>query len=331
MRAVVWTRPFAAELRDVPSPTAESAEDVVLDVCAVGICGSDLHGYRGHSRARTAPLILGHEVVGKGADEQTYIVNPLTWCGSCARCLAGEPNLCDRRGLLGLDRPGALAERVRVPREQLTPLPNGMSATMGTLAEPLATPLQAFRQAGLASGAVVAVIGAGPIGLLSCYAARLLGAAWVGCYDLQEQRARWADPFADVTAGGPAAIRESLLDAGDGRGADIVIDAVGVEDTWRDALSLVRAGGVVAEVGLGQEEGSFPMGDVVRRGVRFQGVYAYSPADFAQAVDLLSERPPPTQWIETYPLEAGPHVLELLAEGHGPVKAVLEPERARRS
>jgi len=111
-------------------------------VLAAGVCGSDLHGYRGHSPVRIPPLVLGRELVGRyqGA---TYVVNSLG-CGECRLRHAGRPNLCPRNGFAGPDRPGGVAEYVSVSRANLTALPDGMEPWHGTLVESLATPVNAL-------------------------------------------------------------------------------------------------------------------------------------------------------------------------------------------
>jgi threonine dehydrogenase-like Zn-dependent dehydrogenase len=323
MRAVVWTEPFRAVVRDEPIPSPRDGERL-LQVQAVGICGSDLHAYRGNSPARTPPLILGHEVVGEDEDGSKFVVNPLIGCGDCRLCEAGTPNLCPTRGLLGLDRPGAFAEYVKAPRANLVPLPSGMTETMGTLVEPLATCMQALRAAKVGEGSLVAVIGLGPIGLLASYAAHRAGASVAAC-DLDERRSQSAAPFADVVETSASAIAPFIRERSDGLGADVVIDAVGVQDTWAAALAMVRPGGTVTEIGLGQADGPAPVGRLVRAGIVWRGIYAYAPDDFLDALRLLAEEPPSTDWLVSAPLSEGPEILDALARGAGPVKAILVP------
>ncbi len=322
MKALVWTAPHEAELRSVDVPVAGEG-DVLLAVRAAGVCGSDLHGYRGHSPVRVPPLILGHEVVGEDPSGAQCIVNPLVACGSCPSCARGTPNLCRKRGLLGLDRPGAFAEFVKVPRANLLALPDGMPPLLGTLVEPLATPINAFEGVGVGADSVVAVIGCGPIGLLSCYAAARAGSRLVVAYDLDRDRAEQAGAFADVIGTGPDDVDAALREATGGLGADVVVDAVGVEPTWEAALAMVRPGGTVAEVGLGQAQGTASVGRIVRDGITWRGVYAYTPEHFGHALELLRDDPPSLQWTEAVRLEDGPAVLEMLSSGRGPTKAVF--------
>lgn len=323
MTALVWTAPYEAVLEQRAVPVAGEGEAVVR-VRATGVCGSDLHGFRGHSPLRVAPLVLGHEAVVEDEHGALFVVNPLVGCGRCRLCDAGQPNLCPQRGLLGLDRPGTFAEHVSVPRANLLPLPAHVPIVLGALTEALATPVAALAAAAPGPDAVVAVIGCGPIGLLACHAARRWGASLVAAYDLDERRVAHARRIADVAGTSAEELRGALDGASAGLGADVVIDAVGIEASWTAALELVRPGGTVAEVGLGAAVGAAPVGHIVRQGIRWQGVYAYTPTDFAAALELIAGVPPELGWVETARLDDGPELLAELARGAGPVKAVFE-------
>lgn len=322
MRALVWTAPYQAVVRDEPVPAA-GPDSVVLDVVAAGVCGSDLHGYRGHSPQRVAPLILGHEVVARDEAGAQYVVNPLIGCGRCAACEAGSPNLCPRRGLLGMDRPGAFAEKVSVPEANLSPLPAGLSPVAGTLVEPLAAPINALRGTQLGEGSVVVVIGCGPIGLLAIRAARRQGAGTIAAYDLDAERAARAASTADITGSSPEDVRAALQRAGATAGADVVVDAAGAGPTWRAAIELVKPGGTVAAIGLAAATADIPVGDIVRKAVTVRGVYAYTPDDFAAALELLADEPEIPEWVTEAELGEGPELLRDLSDQRGPVKAVF--------
>jgi threonine dehydrogenase-like Zn-dependent dehydrogenase len=126
-----------------------------------------------------------------------------------------------------------------------------------------------------------------------------------------------------VTGASPEDVRPAIDDASSGLGADLVIDAAGVEPSWTAALELARPGGTVAEIGLGQATGAVAVGDIVRRGLTLRGVYAYTDADFRAALGLLRDSPPPLDWAETRSLADGPGVLDELGRGEGPVKAIF--------
>lgn len=311
MKALVWHGDRALELEELPEPVAGDGE-VVVDVGLAGICGSDLHPYRGHAGPRRPPLVLGHEAVGTVSGRPgRFAVFPLVACAACAACRRGEENLCERRGLLGLDRQGVFAEQVAVRADALVPVPEGVDDVLAVLVEPLATCVSALAREDVGPGRTVLVVGGGPIGLLAVYVAAGLGASVLAVEPLAERRAVAARLGAEETfervEGAPAG------------GADVAVDAVGVEATWLGAVRGVRAGGSVVVLGLAQAEGSMPVGDLVRRGVSVRGHYAYTRADFEAALALLRERPPPLDWLEVLALDEG-------AEGFR--RLVEEPERA---
>src|SRR5579862_4512026 len=126
MKALVWHGDRAMSLDDLPEPEP-AADEAVLEVELAGICGSDLHGYRGHPGPRVPPLVLGHEVVGR-VDGERYTLYPLVACGACEHCRAGEDNLCPSWRLIGMHRPGVFAERVLVPSSSLVPVPEGLDS-----------------------------------------------------------------------------------------------------------------------------------------------------------------------------------------------------------
>ena len=195
----------------------------MLDVELAGICGSDLHGYRGHPGPRVPPLVLGHEVVGR-VDGEPYAVYPLIGCGECAHCLAGEDNLCATWRLIGMHRPGVFAERVAVPRRSLVPLPDGIDPERAVLVEPLACCVGALAPHGDARS--VAVLGCGPLGLLTVFLAARSGATVTAVDPLSERRAIAERLGAATTA--------DELEPGD---FDLAVDAAGFEATWRAGLS----------------------------------------------------------------------------------------------
>jgi L-iditol 2-dehydrogenase len=305
VRALVWHGDDRLELESLPDPEPEEGE-VLFEVELAGICGSDLHAYRGHPGPRRPPLVLGHEAVGNvGGRDGLFAVFPLVVCGVCPACRRGEENLCERRGLLGLDRQGVFAERVPVREDALVLVPEALDPHVAVLVEPLATSLSALRLDGVEAGDSLLVVGGGPIGLLAVYAAVARGARVVCAEPVDERRAVAERLGAEV-----------LTDASDAPagGADVAIDAVGIERTWRAAIAGVRAGGVVALVGLGQAEGSMPTGDLVRRGVGVRGHYAYTRRDFEDALALLAASPPPVDWVTVLGLADGAEGFRLLVE-----------------
>jgi threonine dehydrogenase-like Zn-dependent dehydrogenase len=169
--------------------------DVLLEVIATGICGSDLHGYTGENGRRRPGQVMGHETVGRviahgsGVDpgllRVAMTINPVIGCGACGRCRAGRPQLCADRTVIGVapERPAAFAELLAVPADNLVALPSELPVEYGALVEPLAVGYHAVRRAPVRSGDTVLVIGGGPIGQACVLAAHREGPGGRGLGD----------------------------------------------------------------------------------------------------------------------------------------------------
>jgi threonine dehydrogenase-like Zn-dependent dehydrogenase len=262
------------------------------------ICGSDLHGYRGHPGPRRRPLVLGHEAGGgvEGRDGR-FVLFPLFSCGACRSCLDGAQNLCERRELLGLNRDGVFAGALSVPDTSLVEVPSAVPDRLAVLTEPLAVAVAAPAAGRRVAGDRVLVIGAGPIGLLAVYAARAAGAD-VSVAEPLAGRRRFAHEL------GAAQVLERPEDA-EAEAFDLVLDAAGFASTVVSAVAAVRRGGQVTVLGLGDETVALPLADAVRRGVRIRGHFAYLRRDFAAALELLRADPVEDGWLDVVPLAHG--------------------------
>lgn len=309
MRALVFTGPGAMELQDVTRPAA-GPDGVLLDVRAAGICGSELHGFR-QVGFRKPPLIMGHEVAGTTPDGRRVVANPLVSCGACDSCRRGEPQLCRTRELLGVHRPGGFAETVAVPAGALHDLPGDMDWVTAAMIEPLANAVHAWNRVAPSGGGRVAVVGAGTIGLVCLLVARHRGLTDVTVVDRSATRLALAERL------GARARATSL--AGE---YDVVVDAVGSADTRRAGVDAVRPGGTCLFIGLAESEPGFDANALVRQEKRVAGSFAYTPAEFAAAVDLAAEVD--LGWATPVALEESERVFMALAEGAmQPVKAVI--------
>lgn len=318
MQALVWHGGREVAIERIAPPEAEP-DSVVADVYLAGICGSDLHQYRGNPGPRRPPLVLGHEaVVSVPGRPGRFIVYPLVSCGTCESCRRGEENLCLVRGLVGLDRPGVFADKVALSDDALIPVPDDMDPRVAVLAEPQAASVSALRQERAHEGTRLAIIGCGPIGLLAVHAASRLGIHPVVADPIERRRA--------VAVGLGAT--EALPDATQlkAQAADLVLDAVGSETTWQAAIRAVRPGGSVVILGLAQSEGTMAVGDLVRRGVTVRGHYAYTREDFVSAVNLLAASPPPLEWLEFADLDQGADSFRRIVDAPDQViKVILQP------
>jgi threonine dehydrogenase-like Zn-dependent dehydrogenase len=324
VRALIWNGSRELAVGEVPEPEPQPGE-VIVEIAKAGICGSDLHAFRGDGGRRVPPLVLGHEAVGHlVGDDRPIVILPLIGCGTCALCQAGNANLCTHRSLLGLDRPGTFAERVAVTRESVIPVPDGLSLRLAVLAEPLATSIAVLDRHPVSRNHKVIVIGCGAIGLLALHAAGQAGAE-VEVVDPVRRRREAARRL------GAAVIRESVDRLDPGR-ADLVIDAVGIEATWNAALAALRPGGTAVVVGLGQQVGSAPIGLIVRSGLRLEGSYAYRRQEFVRALELLAMTPPEDSWITELPIADGPRAFADLADRPAAaVKVLLDIDQGLQS
>jgi threonine dehydrogenase-like Zn-dependent dehydrogenase len=321
VRALVWHGGDRLALEELVEPERADGQ-LLFEVALAGICGSDLHPYRGHHGPRRPPLVLGHEAVGTVAGRPgRFALFPLVACGACRACGRGEPQLCERRGLVGLDRQGVFAERVAVDEDALVPVPAGLDDRLAALVEPLAASVSALRLEGVRSGDTVAIVGGGPLGLLGVHAATRLGARVLAVEPLAARRELAARLGADQTFSDPADLPAGSI--------DVAIDAVGIEATWRGAIAAVRSGGSVCVIGLGAADGTIPMGDLVRRGVAVRGHYAYSREDFVAAVELIAHAPPPVDWIDVVSLDdAADGFRRLVEEPQSVTKVLVDMDRA---
>jgi threonine dehydrogenase-like Zn-dependent dehydrogenase len=331
MQALVWLGPRDMVQRAEPIPQLARGE-VLISVAAAGICGSELSGFLGHNSLRVPPLIMGHECAGEvveGAGETfatgdvaavgTLITfNPLIACDTCDRCLAGRPNLCRERRLIGAHRPGGFAQYLAVPARQCYPLPDQLSAVAGALVEPFACAIRAVALADVQPHERLLILGAGPIGLCALAAARAQGVERVIVSDLMPRRLeialRWG--ACEVINAREQEVSAFLRDLYPG-GVDSVIDAVGATPVRTQAIRAVRPGGRVVLIGLHDEESIVPANYLIRQEITLTGSFAYTQTDFIQSIDLLARGvvKPDGDWLEERPLGDGPAAFAELVDG----------------
>lgn len=337
MKALVYTAPRKLEYLDWPDPEPAPGE-ALIRIHAAAVCGSDLHGWLGHSRGRVPPLVLGHEMAGEvvevRASHSTFApgtrvaVYPLLGCGRCAYCLSERDYLCPRRQLLGMHVAGGFAEYLKVPISNLEPLPGDVDFTQGALVESLACGLHMAGLAGQEHGPL-AILGAGPIGLMGLEAARRLSFPKIAVVEINPHRSEVARKLgADLTVNpkDPGAV-EGLQRFFGEEGCAVVLDAAGFSVTRQLALHLARTGGLIILAGLGEQETTLDCVDIIRREIRVAGAFAYSRREFQKAVEwIASGRLALADWISEVPLAKGQEIFEDLVNPHSTrVKVVLKP------
>lgn len=242
------------EVRETPVPAPASGE-ALIRVRACGICGTDLHFYRGE--LPVMPTISpGHEFAGevaalgegvRGFDTgQRVVVEPVRTCRKCAYCGTGNYQLCPKRVLLGTFAPGGLAEYVSVPAYMLYALPESVDFELAALVEPLAVVVHGLHLTDLSYGERVVVLGSGSIGVLAVLAARALGASEVVATYRYEHQAKAA-----LAAGADRVVPAEETIGLAGGNADVVVETVGGQaETLKQAISIARPGGRVSVLGL---------------------------------------------------------------------------------
>ena len=308
MKALVQTAPNALAYRDEPEP-APRAGEAIIRVEAVGICGSDMHAIHGHDLRRPVPIILGHEAAGRALDGplagRRVAVNPLVVPLDCPFAREGRPHLSPRREILSMPpRPGAFAEFLRAPHENLVEIPEDMPAAQASLAEPIAVAYHAVHHgARLAHrplpGLRCIVLGGGAIGLASALVLRQAGAGEVWLIEPNEARRATAERAGITLTRAPGQGPQ------DGS-CDLVLDAVGAAVTRADACRLARPGGVIVHAGLLPGADGLDVRRLTLHEITFTGTYCYTPEEFRTVVGLLAAgRLGALEWLETRPLSDG--------------------------
>lgn len=302
MRAAVFKGIEEVTVEDVPEPEAGPG-DVVVEVAACGICGSDLHAYA-HGSFVEPGQIMGHEFAGTIVEAGTEVRDlavgdrvtavPLVPCDECPRCAEGRYNLCAGAwtGGIAYGKPGAFAERVRIPGAVLGAnvfkLGEEIDDEAGATVEPLAVAVHAAKLAGDVEGATALVLGLGMIGQQVVQVLRAKGARRVIGADLAPLRLETARALGADAIDGSAGIREALASAlADDEEIDLVFECSGIPALAKAALGAVRSGGTVVALALYGDELSFNPTVLVQKELRLQGAIAYASEDFAEAVELL--------------------------------------------
>ena len=350
MQALRWHGPGDLRLDDAPAPEVSKADDVLIDVAACGICGTDLHELEhGPNMIRPSPhpltgaeppLTLGHEFSGFVRDTgeavtgleagQLVAVDPCLRCGTCPPCLRGDYHLCAVGGSVGLASDGAFAAQVIVPRANVLVVPSGLSPETAAVAEPLAVGLHAAKQARIGAGDEVLIFGAGPIGIAALLGAIACGASAVYMSEPSAFRARMAESFGATEVFDPATTdvrRETFLRTGRS-GPDAVIEATGRPDVFEQAITSVRRGGTVSVVGISAERLGVDLRQLVLYERYIAGSLGYH-RDIERVLKLIAAgRLDPRPFITTVaPLSDSIAVIEELAADRGSnLKILLTPK-----
>lgn len=328
MRAAVLVEPGRFEVQDVPRPKP-GRDEVLVRISRVGICGTDLHIFNGHYAAENLPMVPGHEFtgtvagLGEGVTGLTVgapvVVDMNIGCGTCYWCRRNEILNCPEMQQMGITMDGAFAEYISVPARLVIPAPEDVPAEVLALTEPLACVVRCARKANITFGQSVVVLGAGPIGNLHVQLLRTIGAAPIIVADLSEDRLQMAlEAGADVGISDPDKLEQTVLTHTGGRGADVVIESVGLQVLYQQATSLIRKGGHIAAFGLTGAGETLPV-DILQTILQensIKGSVAGMGQDMHDALTLLTHGRIKTDQFTgaTYPLEQIQTAFDSLAD-----------------
>jgi threonine dehydrogenase-like Zn-dependent dehydrogenase len=327
---------MSVQERHTPSP---AGDEVLIEIVATGICGSDIHGYTGENGRRVPGQIMGHETVGlvaamgTGVESDEFAVgdvvtfNPVVVPAEEVERFSGREQHCPDKYVIGVapDIVAAFAQYVTVPARNVVRLHPGMPVEYGALIEPLAVGVHAVRRVAVDHNSTVLVIGGGPIGQSVILAARMAGARDIVVSEPDAGRralcerlhARTIDPAVGPV---PEQLRQLL-----GGLAGVAIDAVGVEQTVAAALESVQLGAMVCLVGMGAPQFALPAYQVSTGERSLVGSFTYSAQDFRDAARWVSGAPPELDELisRQVRLEEGPQAFADLARGDGTAGKVL--------
>ena len=297
MYAIKYDGPRKVQCVEIDKPQAGENE-ALIKVRSAGICGSDIGAFRGTNGLVTYPRIIGHEVAGeilsipehnkKGLKAGDHvIVDPYLYCGSCYPCSIGRTNCCTDLKVLGVHAEGGMSEYFVHPADMLWKLPKDMPWELAPIAEPLTIALHGIHRGGLKAGEHVAIIGAGPIGILAAVAAIAYGAhpIMIDLVDERLEEARKLGVQYTINSGREDTAAKVSEYTG-GRMAELVMECSGANPAVRSALDLVSNAGRITLTGWPKKETPLPTDVITKKEVDIRGART-SANEFEEAIDLI--------------------------------------------
>jgi threonine dehydrogenase-like Zn-dependent dehydrogenase len=298
MKALVIRRPGKAAVESVADPVV-TGEKLLLKVRMIGLCGSDLNSFRGKNPMVSFPRIPGHEVAAtivSGSKENPALVagtdvtmSPYTNCGKCSSCRRNRPNACQFNETLGVQRDGAMAEFIAMPAEKLYPAK--LTIKELCLVEPLTVGFHAVARGRVIAPDSVAIIGCGGVGLGAVAASHFAGASTIAV-DVDDIKLGIAKKAgADHTINNrQESMHDKLLELTDGLGPDLIIEAIGLPQTFRSAVEEVAFTGRVVYIGYAKEPVAYETRLFVQKELDIMGSRNALPEDFRQVIQMLERK-----------------------------------------
>jgi 2-desacetyl-2-hydroxyethyl bacteriochlorophyllide A dehydrogenase len=345
MKAFVKIKPEpgGAEYSDFEMPRI-GPEEVLIEVKAAGICGTDGHLYDWADNIvreykPKLPLVMGHEFAGiiterghqvSGLEKGDKVTAfPILYCGQCRYCRNGEPNICNERPLLGLGVNGAFAQFVKVRAKNVYKLDDKVPFEIGALSEITCVGLHAIDRIRMGFGDTVAVVGCGPLGIMMAILAKHSGAAHVFITGLEQDRKRLE--LAGKIGATPVSVdkedpKQLILDNTDGMGADVVFETAGSPSGVIQSMDIIRKGGRIGILGQGHAPTEIPTAILSFREIELVGTRAYTCKDWDKVSSTLVNTAEDLRHVITHrmSLEKAAQGFQLMKARDG-MKIILEP------
>lgn len=328
MKAVQLKDFGQVEVIEIEDPSPQPGE-VLIEVIATGICGSDIHGFTGENGRRVPGQIMGHESVGRvsalgegviGIEVgQPVTFNPVVVPPEDVENFAGREQMSPDKKVIGVT-PGivaSFAQRIAVPERNVVALPESMPIELGALIEPLAVAVHAVRRAGVESGDSVVVLGGGPIGQSVVLALQMAGIENIVVTEMIRSRRELVEALGAQTVDAAAEDAVQQVTERLGGPADRAIDAVGIEPTVRLALQATSIGSTICLVGMGAPQLTLDAFRISTEERVLTGSFTYSARDFQDAADWMGTAPQQAHQLisRQVPITAAQAEFAHLAEG----------------
>lgn len=344
MKAVTYHGPFNLKVEDVPDPTIQQPKDVIIKVTTAGVCGSDMHAYDGRMNLPSTGWAIGHEYIGEVVETGPEVTNFkqgdrvvgafTSSCGDCYYCTGGWTSICETQQTFGFSRlQGAQAQYLRVPNGHFTleKVPDSLSDEQALfVGDIFSTGYFCADRGEIEPGDVVAVVGAGPVGLFAAMSALTFNPKVVLSIDQMPERLEMAKKIGAVPVDmSKVDAKEFVREHSEGRGADVVLEAVGIEPSLKSCWQYVRPAGTISAVGMYTEpEFPFPMFYSFLRDITFKIGVAPVRRYMGDMLKLIEKgKADPSQIItHTMPLVKAPEAYDIFTNRKDNcIKVVLKP------
>lgn len=335
MKAAVYKGPYQIEIDELDYPRLKDNE-VLIKVAYAGICGTDIHIYKGNYRTRP-PMIIGHELSGEIIEIRTkdnttlkagdrVVVRPTLYCGNCYACKAGKSHVCKKLEMLGIDYNGAFAEFIKAPLGTVYRISGDITLKNAALIEPLAVAIHSVRNSGLMVGDKVGILGAGPIGILVGMVAKIAGAGAVYIADLNDYRVTKArEAGLNAINSSKTNFVEYISKATIGIMTDISFEAAGAEETARMLTDITRINGQMVIISAFRDAPKLDLLSVTFKEQKVSGSRVYGDEDYNRALFLLNEHPEIGNIVtDIIPLAEVQSGLEAIINGENIIKILVK-------